>query len=126
MPDVVLLEAASDALRRARDAGRELYMRAWAKAEPTRCRCLAGWIAEDPIFRGLGLIVLEPDQAQCRTGMLNFRDLQGFDALCSLFEIDMVQCDYLFSDNPAQTGFDAVKTFDEGIARIWEVIRGEV
>lgn len=126
MPDILLLEAAADALRRARDAGKPLYMRAWAKDRPVRCRCLAGWIAEDPIFRGLGLTVLEPDQANCHTGMLYFRDLQGFDALCSLFEIDMVQCDYIFSDNPHQTGFDAVKTFDEGITRIWQVIRGEV
>lgn len=126
MPDVLLLEAAVDALRRARDAGCELYMRAWAKDRPMRCRCLAGWIAEDPMFRGLGLVVLEPDQANCHTGMLTFGRLQGFEALCQLFEIDMVQCDYLFSDNPAQTGFDAVKTFDEGIKRLREVIRGEV
>lgn len=78
------------------------------------------------MFRGLGLVALEPDQANCHTGMLVYGKHQGFDALCQLFEIDSVQCDYLFSDNPAQTGFDAVRTFDEGIRRLGEVIRGEV
>lgn len=127
MPDVVRLEELKRILAGVRDLKGELNMKVWVCGTAA---CIGGWAARNAKFRALGLDFQTPEQCGGRHGNIVLwrkpKPLWGFNALEHFFDLDETQANYLFADNPCATGFDPIKSFDEGIARIDEILRGEI
>jgi len=96
--------------------------------------CLAGWAAQDPWFQAQGLEVMSATPAGNRVGVVVWWRRKGgvpyalrdFEALEEFFGLDTFQANYLFADNPHATNVETIKDWHDAIARINEVIRGEV
>ena len=96
--------------------------------------CLAGWAAQDPWFQHQGLQVLSATPAGNRAGVVVWwrrrngvpYAIRDFDALQEFFGLDEFQTNYLFADNPWATSVEQIKDWHDALARINEVIRGEV
>jgi hypothetical protein len=127
MPNETLLRQALKVAEMGKQLGLALNMKRWKSAEGS---CFAGWLAQSKTFMDLGLSVLTPAEAMCLHGQLLLRrkpvTLQGMEALEYLFELDGVQCAYLFGANPWQDGFDVATSWDEIIERVKHVLEGRV
>lgn len=96
--------------------------------------CLAGWAAHDDYFRSKGLQVMPGKYGGNYFGVLVLwlkkegapHAMQDFKALEHFFELDAYQACYLFGNNPDATGHDAIVDWHDALARINEVISGEV
>lgn len=133
MPDIDALENLQRVAELCRRANHVLDMgQFWSNCGTFGC--LAGWAAQDPWFQDRGLQVMSATPGGNRVGVVVWwrrknsvpYALRDFEALQEFFGLDEYQTNYLFADNPWATNVEQIKDWSDALARINEVIRGEV